>query len=107
METQEQKKPDLKTELPHKKTSFPVLSSGASQPIPSDDPLGMEGVEHWGWAGAFGAAVPAIIHYRRDSAGGGMRDDSAGRNIRQLCGDIFPAQKRLTSEECRRAGIMS
>lgn len=28
-----------------------------------------------------------------------MGDDSAGRNIRQLCGDIFPAQKRLTSEE--------
>ena len=39
----------------------------------SADPLGMEGVEHWGWAGDFGVADPAKYPFRR-SGGVGVND---------------------------------
>ena len=35
------------------------------QNVSGADPLGMEGVEHWGWAGDFGVADPAKYQFRR------------------------------------------
>ena len=34
------------------------------------DPLGMEGVKHWGWAGGFGESRPALTAKLRSSADG-------------------------------------
>jgi hypothetical protein len=58
-EAQKRKKPDLKTKRPTQKTTLIYLSSAASQPNQGEDLLGMEGVKHREWVGAFGVAAPA------------------------------------------------
>ena len=55
----EQKKPDLKTWTARCRSragqpAWFFNPSEASKLIPSEDHLGIEGVEHWGWAGAWG-----------------------------------------------------
>ena len=84
----EQKKHGLKTWTVRcrSRASQPTLfyqSSTASELFPGEDPLGMEGVEHWGWAssfadsyggqGGFGEADPALLDFRR-SCSVGVKD---------------------------------
>jgi hypothetical protein len=56
------------------------LSSNASKPIRSAAPLGMEGGEQWGWAGALGLADPA---------------------------NLFPAARRRWRVGCLQAGALT
>ncbi len=101
--------------------SSPVTSA-ASKPISSDDPLGMEGVEHWGWAGAWGKQTRLFLFRRAAQLALTMpanwrADCPHGREVRmssprdreaappqttQHCATLYSALGRLTSEECQR-----